>query len=181
MGHQHADCDMKKVLIAGCPGAGKSWAARTLGNLTGLPIVHLDRHYWLPGWQRPTKQAWRATVQELVARPRWIMDGNYANTLDLRLAAADTLIYLDYSTLLCTMRMARRTVVGHGTSRGGELPDGCLERFDWPFFRFVLTYRDVYRDRDLAHMQSFSGKSHVFKRPRQLARFFAELKRSEEN
>ncbi|WP_198338400.1 adenylate kinase [Labrenzia sp. VG12] len=170
--------NMNRVLIAGCPGSGKSQAARALGQLTGLPVIHLDSHYWLPGWQHPTKAAWRATIQELVARPRWIMDGNFADTLDLRLAAADTLIYLDFSTLLCATRVARRTLFGHGKSRGGELPEGCVERIDWPFFRFVLNYREDHREKDLAGIHSFAGKSYIFTRPRQLARFLAGLKKS---
>ncbi|MCK7613497.1 adenylate kinase [Roseibium sediminicola] len=169
---------MKRVLIAGSPGSGKSRAARTLGDLTGLPVIHLDSHYWQPGWQRPSKETWRATIQELIARPRWIMDGNYASTLDLRLQAADTLIYLDFTTLTCAARVAKRTFLGHGKSRDGELPEGCLERVDWPFFRFVLNYRDTHRDRDLQSIHAFSGRRYIFTRPRQLTRFFAQLKKS---
>ena len=178
MEQERAAQTMNRVLIAGCPGSGKSQAARTLGQLTGLPVIHLDSHYWLPGWQRPSKEAWRATMQELIARPRWIMDGNYASTLDMRLAAADTLVYLDFSTWLCTTRVVRRTLLGLGKSRGGELPDGCVERVDWPFFRYVLNYRDDHRARDLESMRRFSGTSHIFRRPRQLARFLAELRKS---
>lgn len=167
---------MTRVVIAGCPGSGKSRAARTLSELTGLPVIHLDRHYWQPGWQRPSPEVWRATIQELIARPRWIMDGNYGSTLELRLKAADTLIYLDFSTLLCAARLLRRTIAGLGGTRGGELPDGCLERFDWAFFRFVLNYRQTRRERDFASINAFSGTRHVFTRPRQLNRFIGEFK-----
>ncbi|GAB2183655.1 P-loop NTPase family protein [Roseibium sp. LAB1] len=169
------DGEMKRVVIAGCPGSGKSRAARTLSDLTGLPVIHLDSHYWQPGWQRPSPEAWRATMKELIARPRWIMDGNYGSTLDLRLKAADTLVYLDFSTRLCASRVLRRSFLGLGGTRGGELPDGCLERFDWPFFKFVLNYRRSRRDRDLESMRAFSGTRHVFTRPRQLKRFLTGL------
>ncbi|WJS04584.1 adenylate kinase [Roseibium aggregatum] len=170
------DGEMKRVVIAGCPGAGKSRAARTLSDLTGLPVIHLDSHYWQPGWQRPSPEVWRATMKELIARPRWIMDGNYGSTLDLRLKAADTLIYLDFKTFLCATRVLKRSILGRGGTRSGELPDGCLERFDWPFFKFVLNYRRTRRERDLESIRVFSGVSHVFIRPRQLKRFLVSLK-----
>ncbi|MEE4011946.1 adenylate kinase [Roseibium sp. FZY0029] len=162
---------MKRVVIAGCPGAGKSRAARTLSALTGLPVIHLDTHYWQPGWQRPSPETWHAIMEELIARPRWIMDGNYGSTLDLRLKAADTLIYLDFSTPVCATRVLKRSLLGRGGTRGGELPDGCLERFDWPFFKFVLNYRQSRRERDLESVAEFSGERYVFTHPRQLKRF----------
>jgi len=169
---------MKRVLIAGSPGSGKSRAARTLGDLTGLPVIHLDSHYWLPGWQRPSREAWRATIQELIARPRWIMDGNFVSTLDLRLEAADTLVYLDFSTLTCAARVARRSLFGRGKNPDDDLPEGRLDRIDWPFFRFVLGYRRTHRERDLQSIQAFGGSRYLFTRPGQLTRFFADLKKA---
>ena len=166
---------MQKVVIAGCPGAGKSTAARRLAAITGLPVIHLDRHYWQPGWVRPDPEIWQAKVEELSALPRWIMDGNYGGTLAPRLAAADTLIHLDFSTFVCVSRVLRRTVAGFGRGRGEELPDGCLERLDWPFFQFVLGYRRTRRDRDLAVMSGFTGELHRFSTPRQLESFLSGL------
>ena len=167
---------MERVVIVGCPGAGKTTAARRLAAITGLPLIHLDRHYWQPGWVRPDKAAWRAKVEELVGSgSRWIIDGNYGSTLDVRLAAADTLIHLDFSTALCTWRVARRTWASLGRQRGPETPDGCLERFDWPFFRFVLEYRRKQRPRDMQAMATFQGNVQRFTAPAALERFLAEL------
>src|SRR6185295_2996467 len=126
--------------------------------ITGIPLIHLDRHYWQPGWVRPQADAWRAKVQELACQPRWIMDGNYGGTLDLRLVAADTLVHLDFPTYVCMSRVVRRTLRDLGRQRGGELPDGCAERFDWPFLLFVLQYRRKHRARDLMRMEHFDGK-----------------------
>jgi adenylate kinase family enzyme len=168
---------MQRVLILGCPGAGKSTAAKQLAAITGLPCIHLDQHYWLPGWQRPDKTAWRQTIDSLTSRPAWIMDGNYSGTIALRLAAADTLIHLDYPTALCVRRVLGRTLRGWGSDRGTELPTGCRERFDWPFLRFVIQYRTRQRDRDLGHMAGFSGKTFRFTAPAELSRFLAMLDR----
>jgi adenylate kinase family enzyme len=166
---------MHRIVIAGCPGAGKSTAATRLAGIAGLPIIHLDRHYWLPGWQRPPADIWRAKVQELACLPQWIMDGNYAGTLDVRLARADTLIHLDFSTWVCVTRALRRTWRVLGRQRGHDLPDGCPERLDWRFLLFVLQYRRKHRARDLKCMHSFSGKVHRFATPTALEVFLAAL------
>lgn len=168
---------MERVVIVGCPGAGKSTAAKRLAEITGLPLVHLDLHYWQPGWVRPDNDLWRAKVEELVSRPHWIMDGNYSGTLDLRLAAADTLIHLDFSTFICAWRLGRRTLMGLGQRRGHELRAGCPERLDWPFFRFVLNYRRDYRARDMERMAAFDVAVHRFTSPGTLDDFLSVLAR----
>lgn len=169
---------MHRIVVAGCPGAGKSTAAVRLAQITGIPVIHLDRHYWLPGWTRPQADAWSAKIRELACQPRWIMDGNYSGTLDVRLAAADTLIHLDFSTFVCVSRVARRTLRYIGRQRGRELPDGCPERFDWRFLLFVLQYRRKHRGRDLRRMESFEGKVHRFTTPAALEAFLSTLTRS---
>lgn len=169
---------MNRILILGCPGAGKSTAARRLANITGLPIIHLDRHYWQPGWVRPETGAWRDKVQELVRAPRWIMDGNYSGTLDLRLAAADSLIHLDFQTHVCAWRAFKRALSGLGKVRSDEFIDGCPDRLDWGFFGFVLKYRSRHRARDLERMANFSGTTHVFETPHQLDAFLGHLRRT---
>ncbi|MEQ9330114.1 hypothetical protein [Thalassobaculum sp.] len=166
---------MRRVMIVGCPGAGKSTAARRLAARTGLPIVHLDRHYWQPGWTRPESAAWRRKVAELAAQPAWIIDGNYGSTLDIRVAAADTLIHLDFATRVCVWRVLKRTVTGLGTARRDEFVDGCPERLDWPFLKFVLHYRRDHRDRDLARLEPFAGTRYRFERPSEVDAFLAAL------
>jgi adenylate kinase family enzyme len=144
-------------------------------EITGLPLIHLDRHYWQPGWTRPDPESWQETVRELAAGPRWIIDGNYGSTLNLRLTAADTLIHLDFSTFVCALRVLRRTLTGLGGQRGGELGDGCLERLDWPFFQFVLNYRRTHRNRDLELMSGFGGTLYRVESPGQLESLFRLL------
>ena len=63
---------------------------------TGLPLIHLDKEFWQPGWVQTPRPEWRAKVAELAAGERWIMDGNYDSSLDLRLPRADTVLWFDY-------------------------------------------------------------------------------------
>lgn len=169
---------MQRVLIVGCSGSGKSTLAKRLAALTGLPLVHLDAWYWRPGWRAPEAGAWRETVEALASRPAWIMDGNYSGTLALRLARADTLIHLDYPTATCLWRVLRRTARGFGTNRDGELAEGCPERWDWPFLKYILTYRRRCRPRDLARMRGFEGRALRFDSPARTDAFVAGLERT---
>lgn len=166
---------MERVLIVGCPGAGKSTAAKTLAAKTGLPVVHLDYHYWHPGWVPSEKEVWRDKVRFLAGQPRWIMDGNYGSTLDERISRADTIIHLDFPTWLCFWRVIRRTFANLGREREGELAAGCPERFDGTFLRFVFLYRRRHRARDMAKLSAFEGRRFTFDRPAELANFLGSI------
>jgi adenylate kinase family enzyme len=85
---------MKKVLVIGSGGAGKSVFARQLGQVLNIDVVHLDALYWHPGWAETPRAEWRKVIEGLVRRDAWIIDGNYSNTLDFRLEACDTVIFL---------------------------------------------------------------------------------------
>jgi adenylate kinase family enzyme len=79
---------MKKVLVIGSGGAGKSVFARQLGQVLNIDVVHLDALYWHPGWAETPRAEWRKVIEGLVRRDAWIIDGNYSNTLDFRLEAS---------------------------------------------------------------------------------------------
>lgn len=129
--------DMNRILILGSSGSGKSTLARKLGQNLNLPVIHLDRYYWNPGWI-PTQEAdWQQRVSQLVQGPFWIMDGNYRTTLDLRIAAADTVIFLDLPPILCALRAIKRRFMYLHQDRP-DISDGCREHlFDPKFPSFV--------------------------------------------
>jgi adenylate kinase family enzyme len=138
------DAPMRRILVVGGPGAGKSTFARRLGARLKLPVVHLDFHYWRSGWRMPALEEWRAAVAALAAAPAWVMDGNYANTFDIRMPRADSLAWLDYPRMICMRRVLWRTLRGFGRTRE-DLPPGCPEQFDVEFLRFVWEYRARHR------------------------------------
>jgi len=110
-----------RVLVDGMMGSGKSTFARALAARTGLPVIHLDLHYWRPGWVRPSDDEWRERQRTLVAREAWIIDGNYNETLPLRLERAEAVVYLDTPWWLCASRAFARGL----RKPGGEMPEGC--------------------------------------------------------
>ncbi len=142
-GHLHPEygmnsISMERIIIIGSSGSGKSTLARQLGQKTGLPVIHLDRYYWHPGWVASPDAMWRKEVQELSRKPRWIMDGNYRETLDLRLAAADTVIFLDLPPWLCAWRAVWRRLQYRRRQRPDMAP-GCQETLFGPDFpEFLL-------------------------------------------
>ena len=153
---------MRRVLIIGCGGAGKSTLARQLSHVTGLPLVGLDRAYWRPGWIEPSKAEWRETIEKLVAEPDWLMDGNYSATFDLRMPRADTAIWLDYPRTTCLRRVVWRSLKGYGRTRA-DLPDGCPEQFDAKFLRFIWDFPVNSRPRIVDGLQRFGAHLRVLR------------------
>ncbi|HEX9766157.1 MAG TPA: hypothetical protein VGA36_05305 [Nitriliruptorales bacterium] len=135
---------MRRVAVVGPGGAGKSTFADTLGKVTGLPVIHLDRHYWQPGWVPTPDQEWQAVQDRLVAADQWIVDGNYGATFDLRFARADTVIILMPPRTVCLARVLRRWVANRGRAIQAE---GCPERVTGEFLRWVWRYATDSRPR----------------------------------
>jgi len=130
---------MRRVLVIGSGGAGKSTFARRLGARLGLPVEHLDASYWKPGWVETPKEEWRRRVEQLVEGDSWVIDGNYSGTLEVRLAACDTVVFLDLPRRVCIWRVLKRVL----TYRDGSRPDmaeGCREKFDFEFLLWIWNY-----------------------------------------
>jgi adenylate kinase family enzyme len=110
----------RRVIVTGIAGSGKSTFALALAAKTGLPVIHLDVHFWRPGWVAPSETEWREKQCDVLAGDAWIADGNYHETLALRLGRADTVVVLDMPWWLCAGRAFLR-----GFRMPGELPEGC--------------------------------------------------------
>src|SRR5512139_224784 len=143
----------RRVLVTGMAGSGKSTFSRSLAAKTGLPVIHLDLHFWKPGLVAPSELEWREKQRVLLAGDAWIADGNYHETLDLRLERADTVVFLDTPWWLCAARAFKR---GLRRPEGTQLPDGCEDtgwrrlRDEWWLVWRVWLGRRSERERDLA-------------------------------
>lgn len=140
---------MRKILVIGSGGAGKSTFARRLGETLGIEVFHLDALYWKAGWVETPRPAWRATVETLLARDAWILDGNYSNTLELRLDACDAVVFLDIPRTVCLRRIVKRAFMYRGRTRP-DMAEGCDERLTLEFVRWVWTYPKKRRPKVLA-------------------------------
>lgn len=152
---------MKRILILGCSGAGKSTLSRLLSKELDLPIIHLDQYYWKPNWVEPSKEEWQSKVEDLVTQDKWIMDGNYGGTLDIRLPRADTIIYLDVSTWTCLVRVTKRIFKYWGKVRP-DMTEGCVERFDFEFFHYVLMYNLTRRKSLIKKLENLEKDKAVY-------------------
>ncbi|WP_123040528.1 DNA topology modulation protein [Cohnella candidum] len=131
---------MDRILVIGSAGSGKSTLSREIGHATGLPVVHLDRHYWKPHWTPMPNVEWDVFVEQVSLQEQWIMDGNYSRTLELRAKRADTIIFLDMPRYLCMYRILKRRWQYRGRTRP-DLNEDCPEKLDWPFLVWVWNFR----------------------------------------
>lgn len=130
----------RRVLVLGSPGAGKTVLSGVLSRTLGLELLRLDDHFWKPGRVRLPTDAWRNVVVQLVARPHWVMDGTYEASLDLRLPAADAIVYVRASRWRCLWRVVVRRLLARW-GRGGEPALGhALTSF---FVRYVFRFPAV--------------------------------------
>lgn len=127
---------MRKVMIIGCPGSGKTTLARKLSSKLNLPLVHLDVLNFGGHWQTVSTEEFDALLLQEVQKEAWIIDGNYHRTIPLRLEHCDTVIYLDYSRMTCLFDVIKRVLKGYGQSRP-DMGGNCPERFDLSFLEFV--------------------------------------------
>lgn len=136
--------NMLKVMIIGCPGAGKSTFARELKDKTGLPLYHLDMIWHKPDRTNISKEEFDGKLAEIVRRDRWIIDGNYQRTLEMRLKECDTVFLMDYPLDVC---------LSGAESRVGEKREDLpwLEtEFDEEFKQWIITFPqnelpDIYK------------------------------------
>ena len=179
---------MRRIIVVGCQGSGKTSLSLRLGRNLGLPVIHLDVLYWRPGWRASDTTRFRARVVEAIASDRWVIDGSFAGlAFDLTLARADTLVVIDRPRWLCQWRILWRSAMDRDRARA-DLPEGCPEHFDWNLMKEAWRYnidrrpaieaeRMIYapnipvvrlgRDRDIeAFLNHLTPESRLPRRPR---------------
>ena len=131
---------MRRVLVIGSGGAGKTTLALEVGEITGLPVIHLDKLHWGPDWTMPDAKVWHRRLEEAMSGDGWILDGNYSGSLDMRLPKADTVLFIDFPPYLCVWRAIRRFIQYRGATRPDMAP-GCEERLTLSFLYWIWTFR----------------------------------------
>ena len=150
-----------KVLIVGCGGAGKSTLALEMGKRFGLPVVHLDKLWWLPDWQTRSQQEFDEILTAELMKNDWLMDGNFFRTFEMRLKYADFCIFLDYDTGLCLQSVYARAEEYKGKTRP-DMTEGCAEQVDEKFKNWIVSFKEKVRPIMLSKLQNGSVPYIVF-------------------
>jgi len=153
---------MRRILVIGSGGAGKSTLARRLGARLGLEVFHLDALYWHAGWVETPREVWLKRVEELLARESWIIDGNYSNTMQRRFDACDAVVFLDLPRTLCLWRVVKRALIYYKRRRP-DMAEGCHERLNAEFLRWVWSYPKRTRPKVVAMLESAPPEKQVFR------------------
>ncbi|QKE72377.1 DNA topology modulation protein [Arthrobacter citreus] len=166
---------MRKIVIIGSGGAGKSTFARQLGKKLSINVFHLDSLLWKPNWEVVPKMDQIKIQNELIKKEEWIIDGNYGGTMDLRISAADTIIFLDMPRLVCIYRALKRFIQYKNKTRP-DMREGCEEKFDLQFLKWIWFYPKTKKPLILNRLQKVSGGKDVviLKSSREVKRFIKE-------
>lgn len=138
---------MERIVIIGCGGSGKSTLARQLGKKLNIPVVHLDKLWWKPGWVESSREEFDAKLAEELVKPQWIMDGNFDRTIPERIARCDTIIFLDFNRFTCLMGVLKRVLTTYGKVRP-DMGEGCPERIDFEFLKWVWNFNKNKREKN---------------------------------
>jgi adenylate kinase family enzyme len=147
---------MKRICVLGCSGAGKTTLATEIAARTGLPHHSLDSYYWKPGWTPTAKDDWFLAHRRLIDEDAWVIDGNYFSTLVSRVAAADTIVFVDLARWRCLYRIAKRTLRWWGRTRP-DMGEDCPESLDLAFLRYIWNFKAVHRPHILGLLDDLSG------------------------
>lgn len=144
---------MEKVIIIGCPGSGKSTFARALNVITGLPLFHLDNMKWNADKTVVSKATFMERINNAIEKEKWIIDGNYGSTIELRLQACDTVFFLDYPVEVCLKGIEDR--------KGIERPDmpwfESLDENDEEFISFIKEYNITSRPKVMELLNKYNN------------------------
>jgi len=161
---------VKRIILVGSAGSGKSWLAKRLANITDYKMIHLDCEFWQPDWTKTPKEEWIEKQKEFIKGEKWIIDGNYKSSMELRFAAADLVIFLDINRFVCMWSALKR----HGKKRS-DLPDYLEEKMNLEFIDFlkwIWSFKKTGKRRILDLHEKYSEKEFLVLKSRKAVREF---------
>lgn len=157
---------MRRIIVIGCPGSGKSTLSRTLHDKTGISLYHLDRMYWNADKTTVEKSAFLERLSGVLEKDEWIIDGNYGSTMEQRMKACDTVIFLDYPLDICLDGIKER----RGKPRS-DMPWIETEE-DTEFVEFVKRYNEQQKPKVMALLEKYGDKNRIIFKSREQADAF---------
>lgn len=161
---------MKRIIVIGCPGSGKSTLSRKLHKITGIPLFHLDMMYWNADRTIVDTAVFHQRILDIMKKSKWIMDGNYGSTLELRLKECDTVIFLDYPLAICLEGIKER----RGKARTDMPWVEAEDEEDTEFLEFVKNYHLQNRPQVMELLKKYSCKNIFVFKNREEADVFLE-------
>ncbi|NUU62619.1 DNA topology modulation protein [Paenibacillus agri] len=163
---------MNKIAIIGSGGSGKSTLAKQLGAQLMIDVYHLDSLFWKPNWVGVPKDEQRIVQNDLVKKQKWIIDGNYGCTMEIRLNAADTIIFLDIPRTICVFRVIKR-IIKYRNKRRPDMGIGCEERFSIEFLKWIWEYPKTKKPGILISLEDLAKEKVVIilKSPKEVKEF----------
>lgn len=146
---------MKKIIVIGCPGSGKSVFSRALHNKTGVPLFHLDMMYWNADKTTVEKKVFLERLSVVLEKDEWIIDGNYQSTMELRIQMCDTVVFLDYPLDVCLDGIKAR----RGVPRS-DMPWIETEE-DVEFVKFIKNFNEQSKPKIMELLAKYSDKNIV--------------------
>ena len=157
---------MQRIIVIGCPGSGKSVLSRALHNKTGIPLYHLDMMYWNADKTTVEKSVFLERLSAVLEKDAWIIDGNYGSTMELRMTACDTVIFLDYPLEVCLDGIKER----RGKPRS-DMPWVETEE-DAEFVEFIKNYNEQQKPKVLELLKKYGDKNIIIFKSREEADAF---------
>ena len=164
---------MKKVIVIGCSGSGKSVFSRSFAHLTGLPLYHLDNIWWREDGTNITRAEFDARLGEILERDAWIVDGNYKRTMERRIEACDTVIFFDLPTEVCIEGIHSRK----GKPRSDMPWKGAGDSDDPEFMELVRNYNETNRPHVLELIEKYKEKKIIIFKTREESEKFLDALR----
>lgn len=126
---------IKRIMIMGRSGSGKSTFAYELHQKTNFPLYHLDKYFFMDYWQERNYQEFIAIQQALVEQDEWIIDGNSTKSFELRYKRADVCLYFNFPRTLCYWRVFKRLI--YKDIAIDDRADNCREKVSWPLLKYM--------------------------------------------
>ena len=165
----------KRIVVIGSPGSGKSTFSRKLSEITGIPLIHLDKEFWNYGWVETPKEEWIKKQENLISGDKWIIDGNYGSTLDIRIEKADTIISFQLSRTMCILSYFKRLITNINKIRP-DMPEGCLEKLDFEFMKYIWNFPKISGKRNLEILAGSRDKHIIiFKKRSEANKYIKQL------
>lgn len=132
----------KRIMVIGCSGSGKSTFSRRLGEITGIPVCHLDKLFWKNGWVQEDREVFKEKQLNVIQTDKWIIDGHYMSTMEKRLERADLIFFFKIGRIKCITGVIKR-VISYRNKTRPDMGEGCNEKIDWEFIKFIWNFNKI--------------------------------------